>query len=231
MLITEMPDAAFIFGVLGAASSQVMNLSALPSITEILRSKSTLLYPAFPFIIGLAASWTGLAYCIITGQTLVIISTSCTMSFNLTFLTIHFIFSKNRRELIRLFSLVGSAVIMLSTVGPLIFCLSRTKDACEEFTKDWLGVVIVLVYGLLYCGQLWTLRTVIKTRNSASISPWLTAGLAFCALMWTLYSIFVPDYFYLGSSVTGDISALIQIFLLIKYPRILNAVEAPASNP
>jgi uncharacterized protein with PQ loop repeat len=179
----------------------------------------------------LAASWTGLAYCIITGQTLVIISTSCTMSFNTTYLTIHFIFSKNRRELIRLFCLVGSAVIISSTVGPLIVCFSRTGDSCEQFIKDWLGGVIVLVYGLVYCGQLWTLRTVIKTRNSGSISPWLTAGLAFCALMWTLYSVFVPDYFYLGSSITGDISALIQVFLLLKYPRILNAVEAPASNP
>lgn len=163
--------------------------------------------------------------------------TDCCYDFNFVhnviqylFLVVHLVYSKTRGAILRLFSIVGSLVALTSATGPLVACFSTFKDSCETFTIDWLGGVNVLVYSMVYCGQLWTLRSVIKTRNSGSISPWLTAGVTFCTMMWTCYAGLVPDYFYLGSSVIGDLSALTQIFLLVKYPRILRTPDNAIPN-
>ena len=223
MPATEISEVATVFGIIGSVSSQMMNLSAVPSMVQIFRAKSTLLYPAFPFIIGFVASWGGLTYCILTKQYIVVISTSCSMTFNASYLSIHLWFSKKRREILKLFGLIASIIVVLIGTGPLIKCLLPDAHDCESFAITWIGSVNGFIYCLVYCGQLWSFRQVIRSKNSGSISPWMTAGVTFCALMWTLYSIFVPDYFYLSSSLVGDLSAFIQIFLLIKYPRNIDA--------
>ena len=220
MPVREVSSIAAAFGVVGAVSSQLMNLSAIPSMLQIIRAKSTLLYPPYPFIIGLAASINGLTYCIITGQWVVVISTSFTMSFNLAYLIIHFTFSQKRRAIARLTAISVSAVVVISGSGPLIACLSDSVDSCSSFAVTWLGGVSTVVYCLVYSGQLWTVRQIIKMGNSSPISPWLTAGVTFCAAMWTVYAALVPDFFYLASSVSGDLSALVQIGLLWRYPRL-----------
>ena len=223
MPTTEISEVATVFGIIGSVSSQLMNLSAVPSMVQIFRAKSTLLYPAFPFIIGFVASWGGLAYCILTKQYVVVISTSFSMTFNACYLSIHLWFSRKRREILKLFGLIASVELVLVGTGPLVKCLLPDTDNCESFASTWIGSVNGFVYCVVYCGQLWSLRQVIRSKNSASLSPWMTAGVTFCSLMWTLYSIFVPDYFYLSSSLVGVLSALIQIFLLIKYPRNIDA--------
>jgi hypothetical protein len=50
--------------------------------------------------------------------------------------------------------------------------------------------------------------------------------------MWTWYSILVSDYYYLTSSIIGNLSALTQIILLIKYPSIQPTGNVPTiANP
>lgn len=220
MPVREVSSIAATFGIVGAVSSQIFNLSAIPSMVQIIRAKSTLLYPAFPFIVGLTASLNGLVYCVITKQWIVVISTSFSVSFNFTYLCIHLVYSRKRREIARFTAILMSCLVSTAGIGPLIACVSKSVDSCLAFTVDWIGVVNTVVYCLVYCGQLWTLRQIVKTRNSASISPWLTAGVTFTATMWTIYSVLVPDYYYLVSSIVGDLSSVAQIALLIRYPRL-----------
>jgi hypothetical protein len=217
----EVSHIASIFGIVGTVSSQVMNLSALPSIVDICRARSTLLYPVFPFVIGLIAGLNGLIYCLITKQWIVVISTSMSLCFNVTYISVHLIFSHNRRAIYRLGLTLFALVAPIAGIGPLVACEIANTENCGAFAVDWIGVVNTVIYCFVYCGQLWTLREIIQTKNSGPISPWLTAGVVFCAAMWTTYSLLVPDYFYLVSSVVGDVSGLFQIGLLLKYPRKL----------
>ena len=223
----DISTAASVFSIIGTVSSQLLNLSALPSMIEIHKARSTLLYPAFPFIIGFAANLNNIAYCFLTKQYIVLISAGLSLSFNLSYLTVHLVHSKDRGAIFRLLGFVVMTLAIASGIGPLFACLLGDSDSCEPFAVTWLGVVNVVVFCVVYCGQLWTLRDVIRTKNSASISPWLTAGVTFCAVMWTTYSCLAPDYFFLASSIVGISSSLFQIYLLIRYPRIMPNTDNP----
>jgi solute carrier family 50 protein (sugar transporter) len=115
---------------------------------------------------------------------------------------------------------------VVSAIGPAIGCgVHVDDDSCNTFTTLWLGTVMTIIYALLYCGQLTSLKEVLKTKNSASISPWLTAGVLFCASVWTFYAILVVDYFYLTSSSIGIASAITQIILIMIYPAKWNFTD------
>ena len=219
-------------GIIGTCSSQLMNLSALPSIYLIYKKKSTLLFPPFPFIFGLNAAFVGLTYAILTQQKIVIGSTCVTLTINLICLSFHLRYSLQKRRIIKIFILLFSAVVLLTGIGPAVDCGVSGVPECELFVVNWVGVACTIVYSLVYCGQLTTFKQVIKTKNSASISPWLTGGVLFASTMWTWYAILVSDYYYLSSSIIGDLSALTQIFLLLKYPSLQPRVEIESTpNP
>ena len=223
-VVTEFASA---LAILGTISSQLMNLSAVPSIREIYLAKSTLLYPAFPFMIALVASFCGLTYAIITEQYVVSISTMISMSLNASYLGIHVTYSQERTTLVRrtvLWSLLEIGIMM---IGPAFFCATSSGNVCMEFTVGWIGAICTVVYCLVYCGQLSTFREVIRSRNSASISPWMTAGTLFCSLTWTWYAALVSDGFYLASSLIGDFSCIIQIFLILKFPSVPLGLVTP----
>ena len=206
--------------VVGSISSQLMNLSAIPSIYQIYKARSTLLYPAFPFAISVVASVNGITYAVATVQNVVLVSCFFSVTQNSTYLLFHLKYSKDPIRILKTFIglLVFEVIIMM--FGPMIYCIGADSESCKSFSISWLGSINTAVYCLVYCGQLSTFQEVIRNRNSASISPWLTAGTLFCALVWTWYSILVDDIFYLLSSLVGDISGGIQVFLLLKYPSI-----------
>jgi solute carrier family 50 protein (sugar transporter) len=210
-----------------------MNLSALPSIYLICKRKSTLLFPPFPFVFGSLAALVGVTYAILTQQKVVLASTSATLTFNLIYLGVHLRFSAQRRRIIKIFLLMLSTELVLTGIAPGVYCGIQGIPECKLFVVNWLGVTCAIVYALVYCGQLTTFKQVIKTKNSASISPWLTGGVLFASSMWTWYAILVSDYFYLTSSIVGDLSAITQITLLIMYPSIQPSVipESVQSHP
>ena len=218
MSARHVSEFASIVASVGTVSSQVMNLSALPSILEINRAKSTLLYPAFPFVIAVAAAFVGLTYAILSKQYVVLISVFCSLSINSSFLLVHIYYSQNRSAILRSLALLLVAAIAALGLGPAIGCIGKSAHNCLEFSLTWVGVVTTVVYSVVYCGQLSTFREVIRTKNSGSISAPLTAGTLFCVAIWTWYSVLVMDLYYLSSSLVGDISALIQVGLLLTYP-------------
>lgn len=219
--VRNISDFAVSVAVVGSFSSQLMNLSAIPSVYKIYRAKSTLLYPAFPFVISIVAALCGFAYAIISGQKVVIASTTISITQALIYLSFHLRYSLEPHTILRSLAFLASIEVACMLAGPLAACMIGNTDTCFSFSLGWLGVICTIVYSLVYCGQLTTFRKVIDTKNSASISPWMTAGTLFCALMWTWYSVLVSDQFYLASSLVGDISGITQVVLIMKYPAIL----------
>ena len=220
MAAKDVSSFASSVALLGTISSQLMNLSSIPSIYEICMRKSTLSYPFFPFLISLVASVTGLTYAAISGQGVVIVSTILSMSQNMIYLSVHYKYSSQPESIIRLLIVLTLVEVGLLAIGPAVTC-SAFSHTCKDFSVYWIGFICTFVYCIVYCGQLSTFREVIRTKSSNSISPWLTAGTLCCACIWTWYSLLVEDMFYLASSIIGDVSAVVQVYLLIRYPRQL----------
>lgn len=207
--------------VLAVVSSQVMGLSAIPSILEIRKAGSTLLYPADPFITALCSAVFNFGYSFLTGQLSVVLSTTASACQNATYLYIHFQFSRDPPALRSKAARYIATAALIAFPLPIAWSLFVPNHSAFQFAKLWLGTCATAASTIVYCAQLVKLQSIIETKNSASISPPLTAGTLFCAFMWTTYSVMQKDYFYIFSSAVGVLSALSQVGLMIVYPRNL----------
>ena len=222
-------------GWVATLSSQVMNLSALPSNMEIIKSRDTLAYSAEPYISSLSAAVVNVLYAVLAGRWIVIVSSCFSSSINGTFFFIHWRYSKTPDILIRSLLLRVIFVSVLSLSVPAVVSIFASSEMFWKVTVWWFGFVLTVVYCIVYFSQLSKFKEIIKTQNSASISPQLTAGTAFSLICWTMYSFLVWDVFYLMSNAAGFISISFQVYFLIKYPRIQpsnlinsqNSVELP----
>ena len=214
-------DQSVIRGVaiFGIVATQIMNLSAVPSIVEIIRARSTLGYPTFPFSVSIVASGTSIIYSILSDQIIVGLSSMMTVGQCVIYESIHLYYSRRKFAIIRELLLITFTVSFIIGIGILIRCLSNSNE-CSSFVDQWFGLIMAIVSCARYGAQASTFVTVIKTRNAFTISPPMTAGALFGSLAWTIYSILAGDPYYLASGLAGTISCLIQIYLIFKYPRI-----------
>lgn len=203
--------------IFGIVATQLMNLSSLPSILEIIRSRSTLMYPTFPFSISIVASSTSIIYSVLSDQIIVGLSSMMTVGQCSIYLSVHWYFSKNRRAILREVIIMAVAVGTAVGIGPLVKC-PITVD-CSDFVKQWFGLVMAIVSCLRYGAQAASFGEVIRTRNAASMSPYMTAGAMLGSSAWTLYALLAGDPYYLASGLAGVLSCSGQVFLLKKYPR------------
>ena len=222
-------DEAVIRGVaiFGIVATQIMNLSAVPSMIEIIKAKSTLLYPTFPFSVSIVASTTSIIYSVLSDQVIVGTSSMMTVGQCVIYESIHIYYSTDRKRIFRELAIVTLIVIVAIAIGPLIKCL--TASNCSAFVTDWFGLIMAIISCVRYGAQSSTFFTVIKTRNAASISPTMTAGALFASLAWTVYSILAGDVYYLASGLAGTVSCISQIILLFMFPRIQQKIETSPS--
>jgi uncharacterized protein with PQ loop repeat len=212
-------DAALIsgFAIFGIAATQIMNLSSVSSIIEIIRAGCTLRYPSFPFSVSIVASSTGIIYSIASNQLLVGISSWFSVGQSTIYLGVHFVYSRDRcaivRQLLMHFIVIGGSIC----AGPLFAC-SFVSD-CSSLVRDWFGIVMTIVSCVRYSAQSSTLLEVVRSRNAASISPLMTAGAMFASLAWIFYSVLAGDVYYLAISVAGLVSCCAQVCCLLRYAR------------
>ena len=206
------------FAIFGIVATQIMNLSSVPSIIEIIRARSTLMYPTFPFSVSIVASTTSIIYSILSDQIIVGVSSMMTVGQCIVYESVHLYYSKNRgailREVFILSVLVGGTI----AVGPLFRCPWMAD--CSDFVTEWFGLIMAIVSCVRYSAQSSTFIQVVRTRNAASISPYMTAGALFGSLAWSVYSLLAGDAYYLASGLAGTLSSLVQIYLLWRFPRL-----------
>jgi len=214
--------------------SNLMKLSSLKSIFEIWRAKSTLAYPAAPFISGLCNALLNILYASLTMQESVVYSTMIGASINTFCLIMHLIYTGERLAILNrfFFCMLCTFLTVLIIPAAVIFFVSLPR--CKQITTTWLGVCMTIMSTIVYSAQLVKFRSIVATKNSASISPYLTAGTTYSTCMWTAYSIMQGDWFYFASSVIGVASSTIQIVFLVIYPRIFAVpadLEMPTKEP
>ena len=206
-----MYDLVSVVGTLGVVASQTMNLSTIPSILQIHRAKSTLMYPSFPVSVAITNAIHNILYGHASGNHFIVVSSSLTLLLNLVFLLVHHRYSKNRSRVLSEITYIPVLTALFS-LGVVATSGSSLSDS-----RPWLGFMSSTFSSLAYCGQLSTLASIIKSKNAESISPWMTAGVAFRASSWSLYAVLIRDPYYLFSASIGLISAVTQVVLLIAY--------------
>ena len=215
-----------LLGTCGILASQLMNLSAVPSLFQIVSAKSTLSYPSFPIVIGLTNAIHNIFYALSRGNDFVIYSSLMSFLINAVFLVVHLRFSQSRPSILRelvYFPLLTTAIslVFISSQTGLEPCMHMWNSThCFRENSHVLGIISTMAATMSYCGQLSSFGRIVRTKNSSSISPWMTAGVALRASCWFMYSYLIGDWFYLTSTSIGLLSATTQTFLLILYPRI-----------
>ena len=212
-------SALELFGFLSVASSQLFNLSCLPSILEIRRSRSTLAYTAEPFIAALLSCWINFCYAFVAGRFGVLVSVGLSAGFNSFYFLTHLRFTKTPSTLIRTFGfrLIFATIFLFSI--PLISLIFCSSASAQKTTHFWFGVNSMLLGSYVNLAQLVPLPSILRQRSSASISPPLTIATLFSCMCWTIYGALLCDAFYVITNVIGVLSALVQFFLLIVFPR------------
>ena len=73
----------------------------------------------------------------------------------------------------------------------------------------------------LNAAQLVNFPTIVRQKSSASISPPLTYATLFSCLCWVIDGALLPDLIFMLANGFGVFAALVQIGLLVIYPRII----------
>ena len=206
--------------ILGIVATQIMNLTSIPSMIDIVKAKSTLMYPTFPFSVSIVASTTSIVYSALSDQLIVGLSSMMTVGQCVVYESIHFYYSKRRWRIVRELAAITFVIGGVLGVGILIKCSFSTRAECSSFVTYWFGLIMAITSCVRYGAQAYSTGEVVRTKNAASISPSMTFGALFASLVWTLYSVLAGDVYYLASGLAGTASCLLQIFLLWKYPRV-----------
>jgi uncharacterized protein with PQ loop repeat len=225
--LTDNQDVIRGVAIFGIVATQIMNLSSIPSMIDIIKAKSTLSYPTFPFSVSIVASTTSIIYSVLSDQIIVGLSSMMTVGQCVIYESIHFYYSHHRRRIV--LELVALSVIVAGVLGTGIFfkCVFSNRDECSAFVTYWFGLIMAIISCFRYGAQAYTVGSVIRKKNAASISPSMTMGAMFASLAWTVYSLLAGDPYYLASGLAGVASCFLQIILLLKYPRIFSRSPPP----
>ena len=214
-----MPALIDFAGFIATLSSQIMGLSALPSIIEIYKSKSTLAYPPEPYIASLANCLINIAYAVVARRWIVFFSVILSTVTSSCFFSIHYRYSKDPSGILT--QLIKRVVIvsLILVIVPVLTAPFVHADVLKTVTLWWWGLGVTVGTVIMYFAQLRGFKEIIATKSSASISPHLTAGTTFSVWSWMIYSCMIGDMWYVACSALGIVSCSIQIFFLYRYPR------------
>lgn len=111
-------------------------------------------------------------------------------------------------------TLVGGALATLSLWTYLVF-----SGAGAALRAQYIGYFASALFVALAASPLSTIRTVVATRDAASIYAPLTAAQCANTLLWTLYGVFAAkDVFVYGPNGVGLALGLMQLVLKLLYP-------------
>ena len=216
-------------GCIASISTQIMRLSAIPSILEIIRAKSELAYTPEPYIASMSSNMISITYAATISQPVVVVSGLINFTLNIPFFYVHYLYSKNPNEtLVYLCQRLLFVIVMLSVL-PITAAVLISGPQLDNVVLNWFGFCSFVGTCVFYSSQLTKIREIVATKNAASISPPLTAGVTFTCMTWSVFSFMSQDPVYILSSVIGLFFCSITIFVLLKYPRIHPSRES--SNP
>jgi len=103
-------------------------------------------------------------------------------------------------------------------LGSQLFSLSSAMVKTSGVVDEVLGMYASILFIILCCSPLSTIKQVLTTKNSSSILGRLTIAQCINTTLWSVYGLGVNDRFIYGPNVIGLGLGLIQLALKIIFP-------------
>ncbi len=224
-----------VVSIVGTISSCIMQLSPIPVMIRIHKTKDVGFYRPDPFIIGVCFGLVNGTYSIYSNQLVSAISTGIGLLLYSIYLVLFIYHSKVKRSILKRTCIFITTSVFLTAVGPVIFLLVNRSESgsawfnehggIHTFISTWLGVCATLSVVMLFSGQLTNLVEVVKKKDARSISLAMALGGLFCSIAWAVYATLILDPYYMTANGIGVLSGITQITLKKMYK------EKPAVVP
>jgi len=107
---------------------------------------------------------------------------------------------------------------VLAAFVVIITVISATSVLPVEDAIDMIGEVGCVQQVVMFTGPLAVIKTVMRDRNTSSMSAWFTVATFLSCSVWTLYGAAIThDVYIWGPNVLGLVAAGAQLFLFLKY--------------
>jgi len=217
-----------VISIIGTVTSFAMQLSPIPVIMEIVRSKDVGYFRSDPFIIGICFALVNGAYSIYSSQLVSAISCGIGLALYSIYLIFFSIHSKSKRALMKKLVIFLLVCGFLTAIGPVVFILVDKSESghtwledrggLDQFIDTWLGVCATLSIIMLFSGQLTNIAEVIKNKDARSISTSMAIGGLVCSITWAVYAGLIVNAYYIVSNGIGVLSGILQLSLKRAYP-------------
>uniref|UniRef100_A0A182QKK1 Sugar transporter SWEET n=1 Tax=Anopheles farauti TaxID=69004 RepID=A0A182QKK1_9DIPT len=176
-----------------------------------IRKKSTGDTSAFPFISGFLSCFMWLKYGVLTEESTVMLVNFIGSALFFCYTVVFFIFSVNKREVIRQMMLI-SCIILSATIY-------TSLETSSEKSIRVIGLLCCCLAVLFFASPLTKLAHVIRTQNTDSLPFPIIVASFFVCLLWTAYGVLISDRFIQIPNLLGGILAGIQLTLYVIYPK------------
>jgi len=113
------------------------------------------------------------------------------------------------------------AVMIISIIWVFCIALISFGSGFSQSTKEWIvGILVNLNLVFFYGAPLSTIWKVLRTRNSASIHTLTMITNTANGTFWGLYGLAILDFFMAVPNLLGTALGVIQLFLVMTFPRI-----------
>ncbi|EER06675.1 conserved hypothetical protein [Perkinsus marinus ATCC 50983] len=201
-----------LLGALGAIVGMGLALAPLPTMIDIITSKSTGDYTPMPYTITLVQNLIWVAYGRVTpnkGDIVFANTLSATVEFAYCLVFWLFAATSKRRQLVYLY--FGATAFLFLTV---IVC--RAADAGIS-TSISLGTIASILNALMYGSPLAVIGVVIRTRSIRYMPFLLSFMTLLCSIIWFAWSVVARDLFVFLPNVLGLALGVAQVGVWFYY--------------
>lgn len=201
---------------LGVLTSNALYFSALPAVLKAQKTGSLGPFNPLPSTIMVLSVFGWLCYGLAVANPWIVASNlPGAAAVLLTFAVMLPLLDKADKALIPVqTSFVGGAMAMLCLWTYAVF-----SGSSATVRAQYVGYFASLLFVILAASPLSTIKTVVATRNSASIYAPLTAAQCANTLLWTIYGVMAAkDIFVYGPNGVGLALGLVQLMLKLIFP-------------
>ncbi|XP_050426116.1 sugar transporter SWEET1-like [Adelges cooleyi] len=204
-------DYEYTLSITAAASTYVQFLSGFLICLNFMKKGKVINESVFPFVTGFLSCSLWLYYGILkTNGTLIFVNTFGCLLF-LMYTSIYFKYSSKKNHVVNLM-LLAMIVILL------VYTDVQTEQVVENAIYR-VGLASCIMTMLFFAAPLSNLVHVIRVRNSESLPMPLIVMTFLVSTQWLVYGRILRDKFIMYPNAVGCALSVVQLLLLIKYPR------------
>nr|KAJ3418226.1 hypothetical protein HK105_000178 [Polyrhizophydium stewartii] len=207
---------------IGVVTVLLISVAPLSAVREADRIKSLGTLNPFPFPMLAANSLSWVVYSFISRDPYVFAANIMAAQFAYYYTLTAYKYADESFRMIVQVAQTASSILIFGGAAAAFIGLNSAEPA-----KTVMGCVCIAALVVFYSAPLSTFRDVIKARDSSSISFPLTIATLVNSGLWAVYGFVIGDAFIYGPNALGVVLAIIQVGLMVAFPKKLQAVGEP----